>query len=235
MSLNSHESVSSCYMPTTITTPSSSSDNGKTVPNDTNSSSNVSKTLPDFAPANPAPPVLTCPVPSCALAFKGEMSHGYLWRHLKRPGIYRRTGDEKAAWMKLHKIEHDQLVAAGITPAHRKRETNRVRAQKVSRSARFALRARDMGVTEESLVAEKVTIWEGMYAAKESGDSVGVRLAKARRLGSPGFFYYPVRPPPNTVGVQRFGNIVKYGGTTNAIFYNIAISLTPHSLYLRLD
>jgi len=31
-----------------------------------------------------------------------------------------------------------------------------------------------MGITEETLVAQKVMIWEGMHAAEESGDSIGV-------------------------------------------------------------
>ena len=31
-----------------------------------------------------------------------------------------------------------------------------------------------MGITEEGLVAQKVAIWEGMRAAKESGDDIGV-------------------------------------------------------------
>ncbi|PWW73245.1 hypothetical protein C7212DRAFT_346973 [Tuber magnatum] len=123
--------------------------------------------------ANPRPPTLTCPVPSCSLVFKGESAYGYLWRHIRRPGIYRRTGGEKDARLRLHKVEHDLLVATGITPVQRKREKNRVRAQKVSRAAGFELRARDMGVTEKVLVAQKVAIWEGMYAAKLNGDSIG--------------------------------------------------------------
>ena len=49
-----------------------------------------------------------------------------------------------------------------------------MRAQKTSRAARFASRVRNMGITEETLVAQKVMIWEGMHAAEESGDSIGV-------------------------------------------------------------
>ena len=33
-----------------------------------------------------------------------------------------------------------------------------------------------MGITDEGLVAQKVTIWEGMRVAKESGDDIGVSI-----------------------------------------------------------
>ena len=49
-----------------------------------------------------------------------------------------------------------------------------MRAQKTSRAARFASRVRNMGITEETSVAQKVMIWEGMHAAEQSGDSIGV-------------------------------------------------------------
>ena len=49
-----------------------------------------------------------------------------------------------------------------------------MRAQKTSRAARFTSRVRNMGITEETLVAQKVMIWEGMHAAERSGDSIGV-------------------------------------------------------------
>ena len=49
-----------------------------------------------------------------------------------------------------------------------------MRAQKTSRAARFASRVRNMGITEETLAAQKVMIWEGMHAAEQSGDSIGV-------------------------------------------------------------
>jgi len=42
------------------------------------------------------------------------------------------------------------------------------------RAAQFELRAKDMGITEEKFVAQKVAIWEGMWAAKQSGDKIGV-------------------------------------------------------------
>ncbi|KAG0641798.1 hypothetical protein HOY80DRAFT_1038334 [Tuber brumale] len=171
MSPNSHKDTSGHYANTT--TSSASSENENTILQNPISSSNLSKTLSDSAPANAGLPVLTCPVSSCTLVFKGEMSHGYLWRHLKHPGIYNRTGDEKDAWLQLHKIEHDRLVATGLTPAQRRRDANRIRGRKVSRAARFESRARNMGITEEGLVTQKIAIWEGMYTAEQSGDSIG--------------------------------------------------------------
>jgi hypothetical protein len=85
----------------------------------------------------------------------------------------RRTGDEKAAWLRLHKIEHDRLLALGVTPAQRKREARKVRDLKASSAAGFELWARSMGITEKRLIDQKVAIWEGMYTAKQSGDSIG--------------------------------------------------------------
>ncbi|KAG0129182.1 hypothetical protein HOY82DRAFT_652511 [Tuber indicum] len=177
MSPNSRQGTSGRYVVTTTNTISSSSfENDNTSYQNPISSPNLSKTLPDSGVANAGPPPLTCPVLGCPLVFKGEMSHGYLWRHLKRPGIQGRTGDEKDAWLQLHKIEHDRLVATGITPAQRKREANRMRARKASRAARFELRAKNMGITEEGLVSQKIAIWEGMYTAEQSGDSISVSV-----------------------------------------------------------
>jgi len=42
-----------------------------------------------------------------------------------------------------------------------------------------------MGITEERLVAQKVAIWEGMWAAKQNRDDTGVSilfLSPAQRL-----------------------------------------------------
>ena len=47
------------------------------------------------------------------------------------------------------------------------------------------MRARGMGITEEALVAEKVAIWEGMWAAEQSGEDIKVNIlysAPFRRL-----------------------------------------------------
>ncbi|CUS14192.1 unnamed protein product [Tuber aestivum] len=153
----------------------SSSPNEKTIPRSHScSTSGLSKALKDPTTGNPEPPEIACPVSVCPLVFKGEMGDGYLWRHLKRPGIHGRTGDEKAAWLNLHKIEHDRLVATRITRAQRRSQANKNKAKaQMSRAAELELRARNMGITEETLIAQKVKIWEGMCAAKRSGDSVG--------------------------------------------------------------
>ena len=53
------------------------------------------------------------------------------------------------------------------------------------RTAEFELRARSMGIMKEALIAQKVVIWEGMYAAEQGGDSIGVSIphsAPFRRL-----------------------------------------------------
>ena len=63
-----------------------------------------------------------------------------------------------------------------VTPAQRKREAKKVKAQKMLKTAEFKQRARNMGIAEEGLVAQKVAIWEGMCAAEQSGHSVEVRI-----------------------------------------------------------
>jgi len=44
------------------------------------------------------------------------------------------------------------------------------------RLAEFELRAKNMGITEEKLVAQKVAIWEGMWAAKQNGNDIEVSI-----------------------------------------------------------
>lgn len=85
-----------------------------------NPSSILLETLPDSAHVNPRSDTLSCPVFGCTLVFKGKMSHGYLWRHLGRPGVRGLTSDEKAVWHNLHRIEHDRLLATRsiILPFH---------------------------------------------------------------------------------------------------------------------
>ncbi|PUU72822.1 hypothetical protein B9Z19DRAFT_1136613 [Tuber borchii] len=116
--------------------------------------------------ANTSPPPLTCPASGCPLILKGEMPHRYLKRHLKHPGLYGRTGDEKETWLNLHKIEYERLLAA--------LEDNKAEEEKQSRAAEFELRAKSMGITEAKLVAQKVAIWEGMFAARQNDDDIGV-------------------------------------------------------------
>ena len=45
-----------------------------------------------------------------------------------------------------------------------------------SRIAEFELRARSLGITDENLVAQKVAIWEGIRAAEQNGDRIGVSI-----------------------------------------------------------
>ncbi|KAG0135468.1 hypothetical protein HOY82DRAFT_536648 [Tuber indicum] len=55
-------------------------------------------------------------------------------------------------------------------------EATRTEEERRSRTAEFELRARNMGITEERLIAEKVAIWEGMWAAQQTGNDVQVGI-----------------------------------------------------------
>ena len=44
------------------------------------------------------------------------------------------------------------------------------------RTAQFELRAKNLGIVGENLVAQKVAIWEGMRLAKQIGDDIGVSI-----------------------------------------------------------
>jgi len=100
---------------------SSSSKNEDAIPESPTFPSNLSRAQHSTTTPNPIPPTLACPVSGCPLVFEGKMPYGYLWRHLKRPGIYGRTGDEKVAWLDLQKYEYDRLLATrGRTPPFRK-------------------------------------------------------------------------------------------------------------------
>ncbi|KAG0125698.1 hypothetical protein HOY82DRAFT_616175 [Tuber indicum] len=170
MSHNPHESTPGRYLP--ITTAAASSGNGSTSPQNPPSPPKLSKALSDPSPANPKPLALACPVPGCPLVFRGDRPHGYLKRHLGRPGVYKRTGENKATWIRLHKTEYDRTVAGGIVPEERGPGASSVGVQKVARLEEFELRARSMGITEKALITQKMTIWEGMYASGESSDSI---------------------------------------------------------------
>jgi len=54
-------------------------------------------------------------------------------------------------------------------------EDNRAE-ERNSRTAEFELRARTMGITEERFIAQKVAIWEGMWAAEQDHDDIGVSI-----------------------------------------------------------
>ena len=44
------------------------------------------------------------------------------------------------------------------------------------RTAQFELRAKNLGIVGEKLVAQKVAIWEGMCSDKQIGDDIGVSI-----------------------------------------------------------
>ena len=111
MSHGSHDGMSRGYMPIDTGNSANSSENEKIIRQIPNPSSILLEALPDSAHVNPRSDTLSCPVLGCSLVFKGKMSHGYLWRHLGRPGVRGLTGDEKAVWQNLHRVEHDRLLA----------------------------------------------------------------------------------------------------------------------------
>ena len=130
------------------------------------------------------------------------MPHRYLKRHLKHPGLYGRTGDEKEAWLNYHKMEYEQLLATlGSTPSHNnspkkalevyqanyvdiiKLVEDKAEEERESRAAEFELRAKNIGVTKAKFVAQKVAIWEGMWAAEQNGDDIGVSTLYSARFG----------------------------------------------------
>ncbi|KAG0135474.1 hypothetical protein HOY82DRAFT_600270 [Tuber indicum] len=128
------------------------------------SSLNYSNAPPGTDPADTSPSRLVCPVSSCRYVFTGEMPHRHFWRHLKHPDLCGLNGDEEVAWLKLHDIEHERLLTA--------LEDSRAEEQRLSRTAEFESRAKNMGITDERSVAEKVAIWEGMWAAEQAGNDI---------------------------------------------------------------
>lgn len=57
-----------------------------------------------------------------------------------------------------------------------------MKALKRLRTAEFELRARNIGITLEALIAKKVEILEGMFVAKQSDDSIGVSFLDSARI-----------------------------------------------------
>ena len=55
-------------------------------------------------------------------------------------------------------------------------EDGKAEEERKLRTAEFELRAKNVGITEEELVAQKVVIWEGMWAAKQNDDDIGVSI-----------------------------------------------------------
>ncbi|KAG0135479.1 hypothetical protein HOY82DRAFT_600276 [Tuber indicum] len=125
---------------------------------------NPSRAKPTVEPADTGQSQLACPVSGCSFVSRGEMPHRQFWRHLKQPELYGLNGDEEVAWLNHHETEYKRLLAV--------LEDNRVEEERKSRNAKFESRARKMGITEEGSVAEKVAIWEGMWAAEQAGDDI---------------------------------------------------------------
>ncbi|KAG0135475.1 hypothetical protein HOY82DRAFT_536653 [Tuber indicum] len=55
-------------------------------------------------------------------------------------------------------------------------EDSRAEEERKSRTAEFELRARKMGITRQESIAEKVAIWEGMWAAGQTGNDIEVDI-----------------------------------------------------------
>ncbi|KAG0642345.1 hypothetical protein HOY80DRAFT_1106725 [Tuber brumale] len=159
MSSNSHEGGSE-----SSTTTDTSSKNGRAPSQTTIFFPNPANAPPKSDSADTCRSRLACPVSSCSSVFSGGKAHRDFWRHLKHPNPCGTTGDEGAAWLNLHEMEHERLLHA--------LEDNRAEEERNLRTAEFELRARNMGITGERSVAEKVAIWEGMLAAQQAGNDI---------------------------------------------------------------
>ena len=62
-------------------------------------------------------------------------------------------------------------------------EDNNAEEERKSSIAEFELRAKSMGITGEKFITQKVAIWEGMRAAQQSGDDIGVSILFSLFLG----------------------------------------------------
>ena len=146
---------------------------------------------PSILPPAPAPGNTSLSPFSGAISSYSSVSEG------ERPGVCGRTGHEKGVWFNLHQAAHERLLAAlGLTPLPQPRpqgsagskqsspcryiievaDNDTAEEERRSRIAEFELRARNMGITDENLVAQKVAIWEGIRAAEQNGDSIGVSI-----------------------------------------------------------
>ncbi|KAG0642336.1 hypothetical protein HOY80DRAFT_1036897 [Tuber brumale] len=89
-----------------------------------------------------------------------------------------------------------QTLISSLNPANaqpapspaRLAEASRMEEERRLRAAEFELRARNMGITGERSVAEKVAIWEGMWAAEQAGNDI--------QVGAP---YFPLTGYSGTV------------------------------------
>ncbi|RPB00357.1 hypothetical protein L873DRAFT_1805114 [Choiromyces venosus 120613-1] len=192
MSHNFREGISGHYIPNdTLLSPK----NENTIPDYTTLSTNLSELLPDHAPIHVSPSSLSCPVSGCSKTFEGDKSHECLLRHLKRPRNFKSSGYDEAVWHAHHKEEHRRRVSI------RRINPN----SKLLRITEFEVRAKNMGITEQELIEEKIKIWEGMWDAKDKGDSIAVGLwliKKVQCLGSYGCLYQPVEACSNSLGTH---------------------------------
>ena len=62
-------------------------------------------------------------------------------------------------------------------------EDDKTEEERESRASEFELRAKNLGITEAKLVAQKVAIWEGMFAAKQNGYDIDVSTLYSARSG----------------------------------------------------
>ena len=63
-----------------------------------------------------------------------------------------------------------------VTPAQRKREANQAKARARLRTAKFRQRAKNMGITEDALISQKVAIWEGIWVAEQNREDIQVSI-----------------------------------------------------------
>ncbi|KAG0640970.1 hypothetical protein HOY80DRAFT_999745 [Tuber brumale] len=157
-------------------------DNNEAIPQSLTPSPGSLQVPPDLVTADPNPPSLKYPVSSCSLVLTGGISQRYLRTHLKNPKICGRRGEERVAWINLHKTEHDRLIETGVTPTKPKLGAKKQEEEKISRTVAFRLRAGRLGITDAALVAEKLAIWEGMWVDKEKARCEGLADREADEL-----------------------------------------------------
>lgn len=83
--------------------------------------------------------------------------------------------------VKIVEVSRVTSLSTGTAQSQARQSFSRVKPvrknpQTSLRTAEFEGRARRMEITGEALVAEKVAIWEGMYAAGQHGDGTEVSV-----------------------------------------------------------
>ncbi|KAG0642342.1 hypothetical protein HOY80DRAFT_1036920 [Tuber brumale] len=146
-------------------TDTSSSKNERTAKQAPISSLNAGNGPPTAGPADTTGPSrLAYPVCSCSSVFQGEMPHRYFWRHLKQPDL---CGLSVVVMNQTDKVDIIECP-----------EDNKAEEERELRTAEFESRAKSLGITEEKSIAEKLAIWEGMWAAEQAGNDIqyGARI-----------------------------------------------------------